>query len=130
MARTTESKTSGSAANTAAATAAPEASQDGAAAESTATAAAPTAQAGSSTHNRQVKVGRVVSNKMDKTVIVTVQSTTTHRLYHRYMKKTSKFAAHDAENRCRIGDLVEIVSSRPMSRTKRWRVREVLKRAE
>ncbi|HXM71513.1 MAG TPA: 30S ribosomal protein S17 [Thermoanaerobaculia bacterium] len=78
----------------------------------------------------QVKVGKVVSNKMQKTVIVTVENTTTHRLYHRYMKKTSKFAAHDAENRCQVGDLVEIVSSRPLSHSKRWRVREVLKRAE
>ena len=74
--------------------------------------------------------GQVVSNKMEKTVIVTVENTTTHRLYHRYMKKTSKFAAHDAENRCQVGDLVEIVSSRPLSHSKRWRVREVLKRAE
>jgi len=79
---------------------------------------------------QQVKVGKVVSNKMEKTVIVTVENTTTHRLYHRYMKKTSKFAAHDAENRCQVGDLVEIVSSRPLSHSKRWRVREVLKRAE
>ena len=71
----------------------------------------------------QVKVGKVVSNKMQKTVIVTVENTATHRLYHRYMKKTSKFAAHDAENRCAVGDLVEIVSSRPLSRSKRWRVR-------
>ncbi len=78
----------------------------------------------------QVKVGKVVSNKMQKTVIVTVENTTTHRLYHRYMKRTSKFAAHDAENRCQVGDLVEIVSSRPLSHSKRWRVREVLKRAE
>jgi small subunit ribosomal protein S17 len=88
------------------------------------------AKAGAAVHHRQVKVGKVVSNKMDKTVIVTVENTTTHRLYHRYMKRTSKFAAHDAENRCQIGDVVEIVSSRPMSRTKRWRVREVLKRAQ
>jgi small subunit ribosomal protein S17 len=79
---------------------------------------------------RQVKVGRVVSNKMHMTVIVTVESTATHRLYHRYMKRTSKFAAHDAENRCQVGDVVEIVSSRPLSKTKRWRVREILKRAE
>jgi small subunit ribosomal protein S17 len=78
----------------------------------------------------QVKVGKVVSNKMEKTVIVTVENTTTHRLYHRYMKRTSKFAAHDAENRCKVGDLVEIVSSRPLSRSKRWRVREIVKRAE
>jgi small subunit ribosomal protein S17 len=79
---------------------------------------------------RQVKVGRVVSNKMNQTVVVTVENTITHRLYHRYMKRTSKFAAHDAENRCQVGDVVEIVSSRPLSRTKRWRVREILKRAE
>lgn len=79
---------------------------------------------------QQVKVGRVVSNKMDKTVVVTVESTSTHRLYHRYMKRTSKFAAHDEKNECNIGDEVEIVSSRPLSRTKRWRVRRIIKRAE
>lgn len=79
---------------------------------------------------QQVKVGRVVSNKMDKTVIIAVEKTVTHRLYHRAMKRTSKFAAHDEENRCNIGDVVEIVSSRPLSRTKRWRVREILQRAE
>jgi small subunit ribosomal protein S17 len=95
-----------------------------------AAAAAGAATAPGARGRRQVKVGRVVSNKMDKTVIVTVQNTATHRLYHRYMKRTSKFAAHDAENRCQIGDLVEIVSSRPLSRTKRWRVHEILKRAE
>ncbi|HZF09856.1 MAG TPA: 30S ribosomal protein S17 [Thermoanaerobaculia bacterium] len=79
---------------------------------------------------RQVKVGRVVSDKMNETVVVAVQSTATHRLYHRYMKRTSKFHAHDEGNRCKIGDEVEIVSSRPLSKTKRWRVREILKRAE
>jgi small subunit ribosomal protein S17 len=79
---------------------------------------------------QQTKVGRVVSNKMDKTIVVTVESTSTHRLYHRYMKKTSKFAAHDEQNQCKIGDEVEIVSSRPLSRTKRWRVRRIIKRAE
>ena len=79
---------------------------------------------------QQVKVGRVVSNKMDKTVIVSVDKTVTHRLYHRALKRTSTFAAHDEENRCNVGDVVEIVSSRPLSRTKRWRVREILQRAE
>jgi len=79
---------------------------------------------------RQVKVGRVVSNKMEKTVTVAVGITITHRLYHRYMKRTSTFVAHDEENKCQIGDEVEIVSSRPLSRTKRWRVRRILKRAE
>jgi len=79
---------------------------------------------------RQTKVGRVVSNKMDKTVVVAVAETVTHRLYHRYMKKTKKFHAHDEENQCNVGDEVEIVSSRPLSKTKRWRVREILKRAQ
>jgi small subunit ribosomal protein S17 len=78
----------------------------------------------------QVKVGRVVSNKMDKTVVVEVEITVTHRLYHRHMKRTKKFHAHDEENRCNVGDVVEIVSSRPLSKTKRWRVREIVKRAE
>ncbi len=93
-------------------------------------AATPPEPAARAARRVQVKVGRVVSNKMQKTVIVTVENTTTHRLYHRYMKKTSKFAAHDAESRCKVGDTVEIVSSRPLSKSKRWRVREVLKRAQ
>lgn len=79
---------------------------------------------------RQAKVGRVVSSKMDKTVVVAVADTFTHRLYHRTIKKTKKFHAHDEENRCNVGDVVEIVSSRPLSKTKRWRVREIVKRAE
>ena len=89
-----------------------------------------TQEAGGDRGRRQVKVGKVVSNKMDKTVVVAVEKTVTHRLYHRGMKRTSKFAAHDEENRCNVGDTVEIVSSRPLSRTKRWRVREILQRAE
>ena len=79
---------------------------------------------------RQVKVGTVVSNKMDKTVVVTVTNTVMHRLYHRYMKRTSKFYADDPQNQCGIGDQVRIVASRPLSRLKRWRVQEILKRAE
>lgn len=85
---------------------------------------------GEAARTPQVKVGRVVSNKMDKTVVVTVEITVTHRLYHRHMKRTKKFHAHDEENRCNVGDVVEIVSSRPLSKTKRWRVREIVKRAE
>lgn len=89
-----------------------------------------TATPAASQGRRQVKVGRVVSNKMDKTAVVAVEETVTHRLYHRSMKKTKKFHAHDEENQCNVGDVVEIVSSRPLSRTKRWRVREIVKRAE
>jgi small subunit ribosomal protein S17 len=85
---------------------------------------------GEAARTPQVKVGRVVSNKMDKTVVVTVEITVTHRLYHRHMKRTKKFHAHDEENRCNVGDVVEIVSSRPLSKTKRWRVREIVKRAQ
>ena len=80
-------------------------------------------------NRRQVKVGTVVSNKMTQTVIVAVEILVNDRLYHRRMKKTTKFAAHD-ELQCNIGDQVAIVSSRPLSRTKRWRVREILKRAK
>ena len=84
----------------------------------------------SSRGRRQVKVGTVVSNKMDKTVVVTVTNTVMHRLYQRYMKRTSKFYADDPQNQCGIGDQVRIVASRPLSRLKRWRVQEILKRAE
>ena len=79
---------------------------------------------------RQTKVGTVVSNKMDKTVVVAVTNTVVHSLYHRYMNRTVKLHAHDETNRCGVGDEVLVVSSRPLSKTKRWRVREILKRAE
>ena len=78
----------------------------------------------------QVLTGTVVSNKMDKTVVVSVQRTIMHRLYRRYMKRTKSYAAHDEGNQCGVGDLVTIVSSRPRSRTKRWQVREIVRRAE
>jgi small subunit ribosomal protein S17 len=79
--------------------------------------------------SRQEKVGVVVSNRMNKTVIVEVEKTVTHRLYHRYQKRTSRFYAHDEENSCQVGDQVRLVSTRPLSRLKRWRVGEVLKKA-
>ena len=78
---------------------------------------------------RQILTGTVVRDKMDKTVVVAVERTVVHRLYQRYMKRTSKFAAHDERNECRIGDRVVIVSSRPLSKRKRWRVREIVERA-
>ena len=79
---------------------------------------------------RQVRVGQVVSAKMDKTVIVAVEKTVMHRLYHRLMKQSSKFVAHDESNECREGDVVSLISTRPLSRRKRWRVQRVVKRAE
>lgn len=78
---------------------------------------------------RQEKIGVVLSNKMDKTVVVAVETTTMHRLYQRFYKKTSKFYAHDEQNTCRPGDKVRLVSTRPLSRLKRWRVAEVLVRS-
>lgn len=78
---------------------------------------------------QQVKTGTVVSNRMDKTVIVKVDKFVTHPLYHRQLKRSSKFAAHDEANECNVGDTVEITSCRPLSRTKRWRITGILQRA-
>jgi small subunit ribosomal protein S17 len=78
---------------------------------------------------RKTKVGRVVSDKMDKTIVVSVERLTRHRLYKRVMKATTKFAAHDEENDARIGDTVLIEESRPLSATKRWRLVSVISRA-
>lgn len=79
---------------------------------------------------RQEKLGIVVSNRMDKTVVVAVEYTVMHRLYQRMQKRTSKFYAHDEANECKPGDRVRLVSSRPLSRLKRWRVAEIVTRAE
>lgn len=79
---------------------------------------------------RQALIGIVVGDKMDKTVTVAVERTFMHRLYQRYVKRTSKFAAHDESNDCRVGDKVQIVASRPLSKRKRWRVREIIERAK
>ena len=78
---------------------------------------------------RQEKICVVVSNKMDKTIVVEVEKTITHRLYHRYQKRTSKFYAHDEKNLCTVGDRVRLVATRPLSKLKRWSVAEVLKKA-
>lgn len=86
--------------------------------------------AGSARGRQQVKVGTVLSAKMDKTVVVVVERPVMHRLYKRMLKRSSKLTAHDADNSCGEGDLVELVSMRPMSKRKRWRVRQILKQAE
>ena len=75
---------------------------------------------------RTQKVGRVVSNKMDKTVVVAVDYVRRHPLYHKRITRTSKFLAHDEENRCRPGDVVRIEETRPLSKRKRWIVREII----
>jgi small subunit ribosomal protein S17 len=78
---------------------------------------------------RTQKVGKVVSNKMDKTVVVAVNYVRRHRLYHKRITKTSKFMAHDDLNQCQAGDLVRIEETRPLSKNKSWIVREVIERA-
>ena len=79
---------------------------------------------------RKTLLGTVVSDKMDKTVVVNVERRIPHPRYKRYYKRSSKVVAHDAENSCRIGDLVRVMATRPMSKTKRWRIFEIVKRAE
>ena len=74
-------------------------------------------------------VGTVVSNKMDKTVVVLVERLVQHQLYQKYVRRRVRFAAHDEGNACNIGDKVLITESRPLSRTKRWRVSEILEKA-
>ena len=74
-------------------------------------------------------VGRVVSDKMDKTVVVRVDRLHRHRLYKKVVKATRKYKAHDEENACGIGDIVRIAESRPISRDKRWVVQEILEKA-
>jgi len=77
---------------------------------------------------REQKVGRVVSNKMDKTIVVAVESLKKHRIYKRTYRQTKRFHAHDEENSCQIGDVVRIEESRPLSKTKHWRLVEIIKR--
>jgi small subunit ribosomal protein S17 len=77
---------------------------------------------------RRTKVGRVVSDKMDKTVVVSVERLRRHRIYKRVVRLSTKFKAHDAENSAHVGDTVRIEESRPLSREKRWTVVEVLAR--
>src|SRR3712207_6317178 len=78
---------------------------------------------------RTQKVGRVVSDKMDKTVVVAVDYVRRHPLYHKRITRTSKFMAHDERNECKPGDIVRIEETRPLSKHKRWIVREIVERA-
>ncbi|MCQ2353115.1 MAG: 30S ribosomal protein S17 [Victivallaceae bacterium] len=79
--------------------------------------------------NRKERVGIVVSDKQDKTIVVKVERRTTHPLYHKVVKISKKFAAHDEKNEAKIGDTVRIAETRPMSRNKRWRLLEIISRA-
>lgn len=80
--------------------------------------------------DRKELVGLVVSDKMDKTAVVSVERRFRHRLYKKYVRRTRRFYVHDPENTCRIGDQVRVVETRPLSKLKRWRLAEVLRRAK
>ena len=81
-------------------------------------------------NRRKVREGLVVSDKMDKTVVVVVEDRVKHPLYGKVMRRTSKLKAHDEQNSCGIGDRVLLMETRPLSATKRWRVVEILERAK
>ncbi|MBS1732949.1 MAG: 30S ribosomal protein S17 [Bacteroidetes bacterium] len=79
---------------------------------------------------RKTKIGVVSSNKMDKTITVNVERKVKHPLYGKFVKKTTKFHAHDEKNECSIGDTVKIMESRPLSKTKRWRLVEIVEKVK
>lgn len=79
---------------------------------------------------RKVRVGVVVSDRMDKTVVVAVERLMRHPLYGKTVKRTKKFHAHDENNECQVGDVVEIMETRPLSKTKRWRVSRVIQKVQ
>ena len=79
---------------------------------------------------RKTRVGQVVSNKMDKTIVVAIEDSVQHALYKKIIKRTYKLKAHDEENTCNLGDTVKVMECRPLSKDKRWRLVEIIKRAE
>ena len=79
---------------------------------------------------RKVRSGRVVSDNMDKTVVVAIETLVRHPLYGRIVRRTTKFKAHDEDNECGVGDTVEIMETRPISKEKRWRVSRVVEKAK
>ena len=79
---------------------------------------------------RKTRVGKVVSDKMDKTVVVAIVDNVKHPLYKKIVKRTVKFKAHDEKNECNTGDIVEIMETRPLSKDKRWRVMNIIEKAK
>ena len=79
---------------------------------------------------RKVRIGRVVSNKMDKTIVVAVEDFVRHELYNKPVKRTKTFKAHDENNECGVGDRVLLMETRPLSKDKRWRVVEIIEKAK
>ena len=81
-------------------------------------------------NERKTKVGKVVSDKMDKTIVVAIADNVKHPLYKKIIKRTVKLKAHDENNECRIGDRVEVMETRPLSKDKRWRVTNIIEKAK
>ena len=79
---------------------------------------------------RKVRIGKVVSDKMDKTIVVEVQDQVKHPLYNKIVKRNVKLKAHDENNECRIGDTVKVMETRPLSKDKRWRLVQIMERAK
>ena len=79
---------------------------------------------------RKTRVGQVVSDKMDKTIVVAIEDSVQHPLYKKILKRTYKLKAHDENNECGVGDTVRVMETRPLSKDKRWRLVEIIKKAE
>ena len=79
---------------------------------------------------RKTRIGQVVSDKMDKTIVVAIEDSVQHKLYKKIVKRTYKLKAHDEKNECGIGDTVKVMECRPLSKDKRWRLVEIIKKAE
>ncbi|NQW29595.1 MAG: 30S ribosomal protein S17 [Ignavibacteria bacterium] len=82
------------------------------------------------TGRKKLRTGKVVSNKSNKTIVVTIERQVAHPLYRKYYKQTKKIMAHDEANECNIGDTVKVIESRPLSARKRWRLVEIIERAQ
>ncbi len=80
--------------------------------------------------NRKTRTGKVVSDKMEKTIVVAIETLVRHPLYGKTIKRTTKFKAHDENNECKIGDRVKIMETRPLSKDKRWRLVEIIEKAK
>ena len=81
-------------------------------------------------NTRKVKIGKVISNKMDKTIVVAIEESVKHPLYGKVVKRTYKLKAHDEENICGMGDKVKVMETRPLSKDKRWRLVEIVEKAQ
>ena len=79
---------------------------------------------------RKTRIGTVVSDKMDKTIVVAIETNVQHKLYHKIIKRTYKLKAHDENNECHVGDIVRVMETRPLSKDKRWRMVEIVEKAK